>query len=156
MQWDSVVEILDVPDVHADAAVRRGAPDRPVLARAVDPGTVVEAHPTRLDRIIRARRNDLARQRARARAVRHVPPWIHLLVVDLVQAGRRLEPRLADGDAVGLRELEILVQPQGERLAADEEVRAEALLQRGGPPVWGDRAGRDVDAPPVVDAEERV
>src|SRR4051812_48741047 len=48
----SGVQVFDVPDVHADAAVRGGVADRPVLDGSMDPCTVVEAHPARLDRVV--------------------------------------------------------------------------------------------------------
>src|SRR3954452_18143679 len=48
-----VVELDDVGDPHADAAVRGGGPDRADGVRAVDPGPVEDAHPARLERVVR-------------------------------------------------------------------------------------------------------
>ena len=75
--------------------------------------------------------------------MRHVPRRVHLLVVDLVEAGRRLEPGAADRDAVRLHELQPLEESQRERLAADEDHRAVAPLERRRPPARQDGAGRD-------------
>src|SRR6185436_1389330 len=88
---DLVVELDDVGDVHADAAVRGGRADRAVRGGPVDARAGVDAHPARLDRVVRARRDDLAGQVAGPGRVGHVPGRVDLFVLDLVEAGGRLQ-----------------------------------------------------------------
>src|SRR5581483_5348042 len=124
IERDARIEILDVRDRHADAAVRRGGSDRGDLVRAVDAGAVEEAHPAGLDRVVGAGRDDAAGEVAGPGAERHVPRRIYLLVVDRVLARGCLEARAPDGDPVRLHEPEALVEAERERLAADEDVGA--------------------------------
>src|SRR4051794_24362786 len=106
---DPVVEVDDVGDVHADAAMRGARADRPILGRAVDADAVGDTHPARLERVVRAAAGDrLTGERACPRAVGHVPGGVHLLVLDAVEAGRRLEAGHADGDAVALPDAQVL------------------------------------------------
>ena len=79
----AVVELLDVRDVHPDAAVGGGRADRGVVGRAVDAHAVVDAQPAGLDRVLRrAARDDLAGQLARPVAVGDVPGGVDRLVLD--------------------------------------------------------------------------
>src|SRR3954468_7073137 len=130
--WHLVVEVDHVRDPHPDASVRRGGPDRAARVGAVDAGAVEDAHPARLERVVRCAAGDhLARQRPGPRAVRHAPGRVHGLVLDVVEPRRGLEPDLANGDRVGLRRLELLVERQLERVAVDDDRRAEPLLEVG-------------------------
>ena len=92
--------------------------------------------------------------RARPRAQGHVPRRVHLLVVDPVEARRRLEARLPDGDRVRLREPQAAVQPQRERLAVDEDEGGVAPRQRRRRPARHDRARRHGERGRPVRAEE--
>src|SRR5262245_40555787 len=49
---DAVVELDHVGDRHAYAAVRGGRAERGDVVGAVDAGTVVDAHPARLQRVL--------------------------------------------------------------------------------------------------------
>src|SRR4051812_22826744 len=129
---DLVVELDHVGDPHPDAAMRGRRANRADRVRAVDAGAVEDAQPARLERVVRrAAGDDLARERARPRAVRHAPCRVHGLVLDVVEPGRRLEADLADGDRVGLGRLELLVQRELERAAVDDDRRPEPLLEVG-------------------------
>src|SRR5215210_439526 len=127
---DLVVELDDVRDPHADAAVRRRRADRVDRIGAVDPGAVEDAHPARLERVLRrAAGHDRPGQLAGPVAVRHVPGRVHGLVLDVVQARRRLEADLPDRDAVRLGGLELRVERQLERVAVHDDDRAVALVE---------------------------
>ena len=64
------VQVDHVGDVHADAAVRRARPDRPVLGGAVDADAVGDAQPARLERVVRRAAGDhLARRATRPTAL---------------------------------------------------------------------------------------
>src|SRR3954468_1236005 len=79
---DLVVELDHVRDPHADAAVRGRRPDRADRVRPVDPGAGEDAHPARLERVVRGSTgDDLPGQRPGPRAVRHVPGRVHGLVL---------------------------------------------------------------------------
>src|SRR5215207_2361732 len=105
-----VVDVDHVRDGHADATVRGRGAERPDVGGAVDAGAVVDAEPARLQRVLRRSAwDDLPRHVTRPRRVRHVPGRVHRLVLHVVEAGRRLEPDLADGDRVGLDQLQLLV-----------------------------------------------
>src|SRR3954454_18517171 len=124
-----VVELDDVGDPHADAAVRRRGADRADVVGPVDAGAGEDAHPARLERVVRrAARDHLTGQRSRPRAVRDVPGGVHRLVLDVVEPRRRLETDLADRDRVGLDRLQVLVERQPERAAVDDDGGLEALL----------------------------
>src|SRR3954447_7882231 len=61
-----VIQLDDVRYPHADAAVGRGGPDRPDRVGPVDAGAVEDAHPARLERVVRRpARDHLARERPR-------------------------------------------------------------------------------------------
>src|SRR3954453_4092821 len=129
---DLVVELDHVRDPHPDAAVRGRFPGGADRVRAVDAGAVEDAHPARLERVVRRSAGDhLARERTRPRAVRHVPGRIHGLVLDVVEPGRRLEADLADRDRVRLGRLELLVERELERAAVDHDRGPEPLLEVG-------------------------
>src|SRR3954454_16729222 len=88
--------------MHADASVRGGATDRPLLAGAVDADAVAERDEPRPQRVVWiAGREGLALERVRPWTVRRGPRPVLLLVEDAPQAGRRLEPGTADRDRVG-------------------------------------------------------
>src|SRR3954451_15317423 len=90
--WHSVVELDHVGDPHGDAAVRGRRPDRADRVGAVNPGAGEDAHPACLERAVRcAAGDDLAGKRSGPGAVRHIPRRVHGLVLDVVEAGRRLE-----------------------------------------------------------------
>src|SRR5207253_1144209 len=129
---DLVVEVDDVGDVHADAAVRGSRADRRVRVGAMDAGPAVEAHPARLDRVVGPGRDDLAGQVARPVGVGHVPGRVDLLLLDRVQAGGRLETLAPDGDRVAAGRLEALVERQAERGAVDDDHRAIAIGELAG------------------------
>src|SRR3954453_1196865 len=117
-----VIQVDDVGDPHADAPVRRRGADRADVVGPVDAGPGEDAHPPRLERVVRrAARDDLTGERPGPRAVRHVPRRVDLLVLDRVTPGRGLEPGHADGDAVALAELQPLEQAQLEVRAVDGE-----------------------------------
>ena len=98
---DPRVQVLDVGDVHPDAAVRRARADRPVLGGAVDADAVGDPEPARLERVVRRPAgDDLALEAAGPRGVRDVPGRVDLLVGDRVDARRRVVAGLADGDRV--------------------------------------------------------
>src|SRR5215207_11198998 len=62
---DPRVQVLDVGDVHPDAAVRRARADRPVLGGPVDADAVGDPEPARLERVVRRpARDDLALEAA--------------------------------------------------------------------------------------------
>src|SRR3954454_20591171 len=129
---DLVVQVDDVRDAHADAAVRGRGADGPRRVGAVDAGTVEDAHPARLERVVRrSAGDDLARERPRPGAVRDAPGGVHGLVLDVVQTGGGLEADLADRDRVGPRGLQSLVERQLERVAVDDNSRAVLPLHVG-------------------------
>ena len=90
----------------------------------MDADAVGDAQPARLERVVRRAAGDrLPGQRARPRRVGHVPGRVDLLVVDRVQAGRRVQSRHADRDRVALGDLQVLEQPQREVRAVDRDDR---------------------------------
>src|SRR5205823_3674022 len=96
-----LVEQLDhVGDRHPDAAVRAGGAERARLFGAVDARAVRDAHPARLDGVLRPGRDRLPGELPGPGAVRHVPGRVDLLVLDAVATCRRLETLHADGDLV--------------------------------------------------------
>src|SRR3954452_5452888 len=77
-----VVELDHVRDPHSDASVRRRGADRADRIRAVDAGAVEDAHPPRLERVVRRPAGDhLTGQRSGPGAVRHAPRRVHGLVL---------------------------------------------------------------------------
>src|SRR5206468_3460977 len=86
----------------------------------------------RLEWVVGPGRDRLAGQLTGPVRVRHVPGRVDLLVLDVVQAGRRFEALLADGDRVCPGQLEVLEQAQLEGGAVDDDVarvlRAEVVL----------------------------
>ena len=92
--------------------------------------------------------------------VRHAPGRVHGLVLDVVEPGGRLEPLLADGDVVGLGQLEVLPQVQLEAAALDREdhrvllgelvgrdLRLDVLRPGSERPLRAGRGDRVVDLP---------
>src|SRR5215216_3867746 len=125
-----VVELDHVRDQHADAAVRRRGADRARRVGAVDPGAVEDPEPARLERVLgRAAGDHRAGQVPRPVGVRHAPRGVDRLVLDVVEARWRLQPDLADGDSVGLRGLEVLVERELEAGPVDEQDRRILLGQ---------------------------
>src|SRR5205823_4503866 len=104
-QRSESVELDHVGDRHPDAAVRRGGAERAQVVGAVDAGAAVDPHPAGLQRVLGAGWDRLAGEGSRPRAVRHVPRRIDLFVLNVVEAGGRLESDSTDGDRVALREL---------------------------------------------------
>ena len=95
---DLVVELLDVRDVHADAAVRAAEPIEPSSAVPWMPAPSKMPIQRALIGFPRPRRDHLAGEIARPGRVGHVPGGIDRLVLDVVEPRRRLQPDLADGD----------------------------------------------------------
>src|SRR4051812_6581044 len=117
-----VVELLYVRHRHADAAVGRGRAQRSDVRRAVDAGAVEDAHPARLEWVLRnAPRNHLAGEVAGPGALRDMPGGIDRLVLDVVEARRGVEAHLADCDLVRLPQLEVLEVAQPELATVDRE-----------------------------------
>src|SRR5919197_2821150 len=143
------VELLDVGDGHADAAVGCRGAERADVIGAVDALAVVEAHPTRLQRVIgRARRDGAARERARPRLLWDVPRRIDDLALDLVAAGARLESDPADRDGIGLAQPQVVIEAQllARSVDADDPpIAMGELAQRDARPAR-DRGGRLDDA----------
>src|SRR4051794_36646853 len=124
---DLRVEVLDVGDAHAHAAVRRGVADRPVLRRvdAVDARAVEDAQPTGLERVARGATGDdlAALALGDPRGVRLGPGGIDRLVLDVVEPGRGLQADHPDGNRIRLGEPELLVQLELEVAAVDDQRR---------------------------------
>jgi len=93
--------------------VRSGVAQRVGLVGAVDARSVEDAHPARLERVVRPRRHDLAGQVAGPGAVRDRPGRVLRLVLDVVEPGRGVEAHRADRDRVRLDERQLLVQGDG-------------------------------------------
>ncbi len=97
------------------------AAERVGLVGAVDAGAVEDAHPARLQRVVRSGRDRRAGQVARPGAVGDVPGGVHRLVLDVVEAGRGVEADRADRDRVGLDQLELLVEAKLECVAVGDQ-----------------------------------
>jgi hypothetical protein len=106
---------------------------------------VVEAHPARLERVLRiAGRDGPAGEIPRPCAVGHVPWRVDDLLLDLVAAGGRLEAGPAYRDLVAVHEAQMLVQAQFLGAAVDRDDRRVALGEVGERAV-GPRGDRDRD-----------
>src|SRR6185312_16099392 len=130
--FDLLVELFDVGDRHPHTAVGRGAAERGGLFGAVDPGAFVDPHPARLDRVRGARRDGLPGEIPRPVGFRHVPDRVFFLRLDFVEPFGGFEAFLADRDGVGLGQLQVPPEAQGEGAAVEGQVGRVALGDLGG------------------------
>src|SRR5439155_6879387 len=117
---DVVEQPLGLRDVHPDAAVRDGVPDRTVRGRAVKADTRGrQPHPARAEWIAGPRRNRLLP--LRPRRVRRVPPWVLPLDDDREAAERRRILMLAGCNREEAAIMRPLIEEELVRAAADHD-----------------------------------